>query len=224
MSKTLRVREEPQTFSAPDGTEMVILPASEYARLRLLAEDGEDIAEAEKILARIEAGEGTMPGEVLNLILDENLHPVAAWRRYRGLSQAALADKAGLSQVWVSRVERGGGYGSRATRQRLAKALEAPLWALEEEPVAPDAAMPVSNKGRKYQLLRQHLEASGRAVVVLNFAKLDALVGGLPPSAEKHREWWANHAGNSQAKGWMDAGYRAEPDAARRMVTFRRCD
>ncbi|MGQ0660206.1 helix-turn-helix domain-containing protein [Sphingosinicella sp.] len=124
---------EPQTFSAPDGTEMVILPAADYARLKLLAEEGEDLAEAQRTLARIEAGEGTMPGDVLDMILDENLHPVAAWRRYRRLSQAALARKTKLSQVWISRIERGGGYGSRETRRKLAEALEAPLWALEDE-------------------------------------------------------------------------------------------
>jgi len=124
---------EPQRFTTPDGTEMVVLPAVDYERLRALAEDGEDLVEASAILARIDAGEGTMPGEVLNLILDEDLHPIAAWRRYRGLSQAALARKAGLSQVWISRLERGGGYGSRETRRKLAAALEAPVWALEEE-------------------------------------------------------------------------------------------
>lgn len=212
---------EPQTFSAPDGTEMVILPASEYARLKALAGDAEEVADAERILTRIEAGEGTMPGEVLDLILDEDLHPVAAWRRHRGLSQAALARKARLSQVWISRIERGGGYGSRAARQRLAEALEAPIWALEEEEPQ-GGAVPASDTGRKYRPLREHLEASGKPVVVLDFARVDALVGGLPASAEKHREWWANHEGNSQARGWMDAGYLAEPDSARRMVTFRR--
>ncbi len=124
---------EPQTFSAPDGTEMVVLTAAEYARLKLLDEDSEDVAEAQRILARIEAGAGTMPGEVLAMILDHNLPPLAAWRKYRGLSQAALAKKAGLSQVWVSRIEAGGGYGSRQTRRKLAEALEAPLWALEDE-------------------------------------------------------------------------------------------
>lgn len=124
---------EPQTFSAPDGTEMVILQASEYARLKLLAEDAEDVEEAQRVLAGIEAGEGTVPGEVVDLIIDKRLHPIAAWRKYRGLSQAALAKLAGLSQVWVSRIEAGGGYGSRATRRRLAAALEAPVWALEDE-------------------------------------------------------------------------------------------
>jgi DNA-binding XRE family transcriptional regulator len=124
---------EAQTFSAPDGTEMVILPAAEYARLKRLAEDAEEVEAALAVEARIAAGEGTMPEDVLNLILDEGLTPLAAWRRYRGLSQAALARKAGLSQVWVGRIEAGGGYGSRATRRKLADALDAPLWALEDE-------------------------------------------------------------------------------------------
>jgi DNA-binding XRE family transcriptional regulator len=124
---------EPQTFAAPDGTEMVILPAREYARLKLLAEEGEDIGAAQKAMAAIEAGEGTMPAEVLAGILDEELTPLAAWRRYRGMTQAALARKAKLSQVWISRIERGGGYGSRETRRKLAEALEAPIWALDDD-------------------------------------------------------------------------------------------
>jgi ribosome-binding protein aMBF1 (putative translation factor) len=128
-----RMSFEPQTFSAPDGTEMVVLTATEYARLKLLAEDSEDAVEALAIQARIAAGEGTMPGEVLKLILDDEIAPLAAWRKYRGLSQAALARKAGLSQVWVSRIEVGGGYGSRETRRKLAEALGAPMWALEDE-------------------------------------------------------------------------------------------
>lgn len=125
---------EPQTFAAPDGTEMVILKAADYARLkRLCGEEAEDAAEGMKALAEIRDGMGTMPGEVLNSILDEGLTPLAAWRRHRGLSQSALAGRAGLSQVWISRIERGGGYGSRETRRKLAAALDAPVWALEDE-------------------------------------------------------------------------------------------
>jgi hypothetical protein len=33
----------------------------------------------------------------------------------------------------VSRIEAGGGYGSRETRRKLAEALQAPVWALEDE-------------------------------------------------------------------------------------------
>jgi ribosome-binding protein aMBF1 (putative translation factor) len=123
----------PQHFTAPDGSDMVVLKAEDYERLRALAEDGEDAIEAQAIKARIDAGEGTVPGEVVKLMIVEGVHPVAAWRRHRGLSQAALARKTGLSQVWISRIERGGGYGSRETRRKLAAALDAPVWALEED-------------------------------------------------------------------------------------------
>jgi DNA-binding XRE family transcriptional regulator len=123
----------PQHFTAPDGSDMVVLKAEDYERLRALAEDGEEVIEAQAIKARIDAGEGTVPGEVVKLMIVEGVHPVAAWRRHRGLSQAALARKTGLSQVWISRIERGGGYGSRDTRRKLAAALDAPVWALEEE-------------------------------------------------------------------------------------------
>ncbi len=122
------------------------------------------------------------------------LSPLAAWRRYRGLSQLALAEKATFSRNvpalpcaateargkaappsergacrplgrlrptalaakadvgagfcrtllrrWRrrrgesgvgERVAAGGGYGSGRTRAKLAAALEAPVWALEEE-------------------------------------------------------------------------------------------
>jgi ribosome-binding protein aMBF1 (putative translation factor) len=121
-----------QRFMTPEGTEMVVLPAKDFDRLKALAEDGEDVADARAALARIDAGEGTMPGEVLGAILDDGLHPIAAWRRYRGLSQAELARRTGLSQVWLSRIESGGGTGSAATRRKVAEALEAPVWALED--------------------------------------------------------------------------------------------
>jgi DNA-binding XRE family transcriptional regulator len=123
---------QPQSFTAPDGTEMVVLKAADFERLRQLAEDGEDLAEVVAIQARIDAGEGTVPGEVVHLMFVDGLPPLAAWRRYRGLSQAELARKAGLSQVWVSRIENGGGYGSRRTRGKLAAALDAPVWALDD--------------------------------------------------------------------------------------------
>ena len=124
---------QPQRFSAPDGTEMVVLRASDFERLQALAEDGEDVVAALAAEARIAGGEGTVPGEVVKLMIDDGLSPLAAWRRHRGLSQAELASRAGLSQVWVSRIEAGGAHGSPATRRKLAKALDAPLWALEED-------------------------------------------------------------------------------------------
>lgn len=121
-----------QNFTAPDGTGMVILTAVEFERLKALAEENGDIVEAEAELTRIETGAGTMPADVLDAMLDEGLTAVAAWRKYRGISQVALARKAGLSQVFVSKIERGENHGSPKTRRALTNALDAPLWALEE--------------------------------------------------------------------------------------------
>lgn len=127
------MKYEPQHFTAPDGTDMVVITGQAYDELRALAEQREEAVDARAIRGRINSGEGTIPSDVLTLILDEAIHPIAAWRRYRGLSQAKLARRSGLSQVWISRIEAGGGYGSRETRRKLAEALDAPLWALEED-------------------------------------------------------------------------------------------
>lgn len=91
-----RMSYEPQTFAAPDGTGMVILKAADYERLKQLSseEEVEDAADALRALAEIRSGAGTMPAEVLNLILDEALAPLAAWRRYRGFSRAGTARRA----------------------------------------------------------------------------------------------------------------------------------
>lgn len=124
---------QPQRFNAPDGTELVVLRAVDYDLLSALADDRDDVVTALASEARIAAGEGTMPGPVLTRILD-GASPLAAWRAHRGFSQAELARRSGLSQVWVSRIEAGGGHGTPATRRKLADALDAPVWAL-----APDA-------------------------------------------------------------------------------------
>ena len=124
---------EPQKFVAPDGTEMVIMPAADFERLRLLAEEGEDVLTAGEQVKRLAAGEGTMPGPVLNLILDGDLLPIAAWRKYRGLSQVELAKAAGCTQSALSQIESGARYGTPKLRKALAKALDAPLWTLDDE-------------------------------------------------------------------------------------------
>jgi transcriptional regulator with XRE-family HTH domain len=215
-----------QRFQTPEGTEMVVLPAKEYDRLAALAAEGEELADARATLARIDAGEGTMPGEVLGAILDEGLHPIAAWRRHRGLSQAELARRTGFSQVWLSRIENGGGTGSAATRRKLAEALDAPVWALEDDGDLQGEVMqhsaPKSGKGAKYAPLLDYLRNRDDSQVTMRYDEISRLVGGLPKSASLHRAWWGNHEGNSQAQGWMPANYLAEPDMSRRTVVFRK--
>ncbi|GAA0652366.1 hypothetical protein GCM10009424_32120 [Sphingomonas ursincola] len=124
---------EPQHFTAPDGTRMVVLTAAEFERLRELAEDAEDVIAATLQLERMRQGEQGVPGEVVGVMLNDGLSPVAAWRKFRGLSQADLAAKAGCSQVWLSKIESGAARGTAKLRRAIAKALDAPLWSIEDD-------------------------------------------------------------------------------------------
>ena len=209
-----------QHIVAPDGTPLVVLKAADYEHLLALAEDGGDRLAGEAALARIDGGDGTMPAAVLDLILDEGLTPVAAWRKYRGLTQAELARRIGLSQAWIGRIEAGGGTGTAITRRKIATALDAPLWALESQ--EKEQTMPTSRKPRsnKYAPLTDWLNASGIDEVVLPFDAVGRIVGKLPPSAYEYQPWWQNNRGTSQALGWRDAGYIARPDMKSATVRF----
>lgn len=47
--------------------------------------------------------------------------------------------------------------------------------------------------------------------VTLSFQDLEDIIGqGLPPSARRHRAWWANNPGRTLARQWLAAGWRAE--------------
>jgi transcriptional regulator with XRE-family HTH domain len=48
---------------------------------------------------------------------------IRAWRLRRGLTQAALAERAGLSQIFVAKVEGGARFPSWPTLEQLARVL-----------------------------------------------------------------------------------------------------
>jgi CelD/BcsL family acetyltransferase involved in cellulose biosynthesis len=78
----------------------------------------------------------------------------------------------------------------------------------------------------KYDPLRDYLKMSARVVVTMRQEEIAKLVGSLPNSASLYSAWWANEEAGShvQAKAWLGAGYRAEPDLSRQLVTFRKCN
>jgi transcriptional regulator with XRE-family HTH domain len=121
-----------QRFITPDGIPMVILPAVDFERLIASSDGAVASVVGQAGLAARSSSTGAMPSAVLDFILSGETTAVGAWRQYRGLSQAHLALKAGLSQVFVSKIERGESHGTPKTRAALASALGAPLWALEE--------------------------------------------------------------------------------------------
>lgn len=124
---------EPQHFTAPDGTKMVVLTAAEFERLRDLADDAEDVIAARLQLERIRQGEQGVPGEVVAWMINDQMPPIAAWRKYRGLSQVELAAKVGCSQVWLSKIESGAARGTAKLRRAIATTLDAPIWSIEDD-------------------------------------------------------------------------------------------
>jgi hypothetical protein len=62
----------------------------------------------------------------------------------------------------------------------------------------------------KYEALHQALSGSSGPTSEMTFAQIDKLVGGLPTSARKHREWWANSRTHSHALAWLNAGWKVQ--------------
>jgi hypothetical protein len=62
----------------------------------------------------------------------------------------------------------------------------------------------------KYALLEQFLLSSGRDEITMTFPEIQGILGfDLPKSAYLYNTWWAN-CGHSQARTWLDAGYKVD--------------
>jgi hypothetical protein len=60
--------------------------------------------------------------------------------------------------------------------------------------------------------------------IELPFSRVDAIVGGLPPSAYRLRQWWANDS-KVQGRAWRSAGWHVDRlgvDLSSQTVRFRR--
>ena len=91
----------------------------------------EDIEAFDAAQEAILQGEELIPSHVTYAILDGE-NPIAVWRTYRGLSQAELAQKAGIAEELLAELEAGHLVGDEETLHSLAEALN-----LELEDVAP---------------------------------------------------------------------------------------
>lgn len=76
----------------------------------------------------------------------------------------------------------------------------------------------------KYDPLAAHLEelSPTQHDIELTFSAIERLCGSLPPSAWKHRPWWANGS-KVQAKAWRNAGWHVDAvDQTTGVVRFAR--
>ena len=103
--------------------EWAVLPYADYARLMARLEDVQDAADVARVRAALARGdEEAVPDAVVARLLDGE-PPLRVWREYRGLSQAALAEAAGVTQSMVTMIETGRRTGQASTLKRLAEAL-----------------------------------------------------------------------------------------------------
>ncbi|MGR6431653.1 helix-turn-helix domain-containing protein [Rhizobium sp. PAMB 3174] len=102
-----------------DGKNYILLSEEDY-------EDLVDVIHANKIMARVAAGEETWPHElVVELAATDSR--LRTYRKYRGMTMAALAKAAGISQPHLSDIENGKKTGSVDVLKRLANALSVDL-------------------------------------------------------------------------------------------------
>lgn len=103
--------------------EMVTIPREEYDRLRAAAEDLADLQAYDRAKSALASGEDELiPADYLDRLL-KGESSVRVFRDLRGMTQAALAERAGVHRVTVAEIETGRKQGSVATLRRLANAL-----------------------------------------------------------------------------------------------------
>jgi DNA-binding XRE family transcriptional regulator len=107
--------------------EMVTIPREEYDRLRAAAEDLADLQTYDRAKVALAAGKDELiPADYVNRLLNGE-SPLRVYRDLRGLTQAALAEQAGVNRVTVAEIETGRKKGSIATLRALAGALSVAL-------------------------------------------------------------------------------------------------
>lgn len=110
-----------------DGRKWATLPLEEYERLMEAAEDLADIAAYDRAVAELARGEDELiPGEVVDRLFSGESR-LKVWREFRGLTQAQLAEAAGLAQATIAQIEGGQRKGSAAVLKRVARALRIDL-------------------------------------------------------------------------------------------------
>ena len=106
---------------------MISIPLEEYLSLRAAAEDLTDLRTYDRTLSQLASDEEELlPAEMVKRILaGEN--PLRVWRKFRGLTQTALAEVSSVNRVQIADIEARRKSGSIDTSKKLAEALHITL-------------------------------------------------------------------------------------------------
>jgi DNA-binding XRE family transcriptional regulator len=112
-----------QYFTTPAGEEMAVLPRAEFDALT-------EAVDHARAVADYHAGRmpGLSPEQTREFIAARS--PLSFWRKYRGLTQSALAAQVDITQNYLSDVENGKRSGPVELWLKLSRALDVPVDAL----------------------------------------------------------------------------------------------
>ncbi len=109
-----------QIIVTPAGERLVVIPEADYDVLLAAVEDAADAAAVDTFRRRLAAGEEELiPAEIVDRILDGE-NRIRVWRDHRRLTSAALAEKAGIAQAFLSQIETGKRDGTVDTLRKIA--------------------------------------------------------------------------------------------------------
>ena len=101
----------------------ITIPRAEYDHLLAIAEDMADIVAYDRAKAALAAGtDELVPAAFADRLLNGE-QPLRVWRDLRGLTQAALGERAGVNRVQIADIEAGRKSGSVGTIKKLADVL-----------------------------------------------------------------------------------------------------
>jgi ribosome-binding protein aMBF1 (putative translation factor) len=122
-----------------ETSKTVTLRKRDWNALIARMEDIEDLEAIAAVLAHEEkvgkevARRDYMTGDELRRILDDE-SPVKVWREKRGLTQRALAERAGVSPSYLAEIETGKKPGSADALRKLSRVLAIPMENLVSRP------------------------------------------------------------------------------------------
>lgn len=103
--------------------EWAVLPYEEYERLLADVEMLHDIRAYDEVKQALAVGEEELiPDYMVGQLLDSE-NPIRVWREYRALTQAKLAQAAGISTAYLSQLESGKRVGTADVLSRIAQSL-----------------------------------------------------------------------------------------------------
>jgi DNA-binding XRE family transcriptional regulator len=108
---------KPQIITSPSGDELIVVPRRDY-------EDLVDASIARKIDAALASGREELLTSEEAAALVAAPTPLAFWRKKRGKTQTQLAALIGVSQNFLSDLERGKAKGDVALYAKLARCLD----------------------------------------------------------------------------------------------------